>query len=269
MFAITLAALLIMLVSLSGVAFTARNLSEFMERNLSVLVSFSAGVFLVISYGLSVEAVTHASGPLVGLLWIAAGVIMITVLFQLLPSFHHHHDEHSETHRHSPLDARRILISDGIHNLTDGIVLAAAFAVSLPLGIFATASIVLHEVVQEVSEFFVLRQAGYSVRQAIAYNFALSSTILIGAIGGYFMLDIFERIEVPLLGIAAGALLSVVVHDLIPHSVRTAHGTERRVRHILSFIIGVLLMLSINAIVGHVHEEDDHILPHDATADRA
>jgi zinc transporter ZupT len=53
----------------------------------------------------------------------------------------------------------------------------------------------------------VLRQAGFATRKALVINFITSSTILIGAIGGYFLLEKFEAIEPALLGITAGAFL--------------------------------------------------------------
>ncbi len=89
----------------------------------------------------------------------------------------------------------------------------------------------VHELVQEVSEFFVLKQAGYSTKKALLTNFAVSSTILIGSIGGTFLLDTFSELELPLMGIAAGAFLVVVFQDLIPHSVRKAKAKASHLKH--------------------------------------
>lgn len=245
----------VMLMALAGVVVVWKHLGVVIERNLSVLVSFSAGVFLLIAFRLAEEVLGHTHQVYEGVLWIGLGALVVWVAFRFLPSFHHHHDTRSEDCVHAPIDARRILISDGIHNVGDGILLAAAFAVSAPLGIIATLSVLAHEVVQEISEFFVLRQAGLSTSRALLYNFLVSSTILIGAIGGYFLLDTFERIEVPLLGLAGGALLVVVVYDLIPHSIRTSRRTAEYGTHIVWFIIGVMVMYALSSFAGHGHEE--------------
>lgn len=264
-----IASFAVMLVSLAGVLSMSRYLGPLIERNLSILVSFAAGVFLLVSYFLAVEAVEAAPSLEAGLVWVVAGALGLFLLFRLLPGFHHHHDTAVEKHAHSPLDARRILVSDGIHNVGDGILLAAAFAVSGPFGLITALSVLLHEFVQELSEFFVLRQAGYSVRKALAINFAVSGTILIGAVGGFFLLDVFEQLEGPLLGIAAGALAVVVLHDLVPHSIRSSRASARYGRHVLWFTLGALVMLAIALSAGHTHGDDHHNDHHGHTHDEA
>lgn len=186
-----------------------------------------------------------------------AGVILITLIFRLLPSFHHHHDDAHHDHTHSRIDARRIMISDAIHNIGDGILIAATFSISMPLGIATAISILVHEFIQETSEFFVLRQAGLSVKKALLINFAVSGTILIGALGGFFLLESFEMLEVPLLGIAAGSFLVVVLHDLIPDSVRHSRETKKYFKYIAWFLIGIALMVGVNRWLDHAHDVDD------------
>ena len=252
------ASLVVMLASLIGVATVWRRFGGIIERNLGVLVSFSAGVFLLIAYTLAAEVFEHAGSALVGTLWIATGVALALLLFRGMPGFHHHHDTGSETHTHSPIDARRILASDAVHNLGDGVLLAAAFAVSLEVGAITTASVFLHELVQEVSEFFVLRQAGYGVRRALTLNLLVSGTILVGAIGGFFLLAQFEMLEMPIVAVAAGMLLVVVMHDLIPHSIRSGRREAQYSRHLAWFVFGALLMWSISTFVGHEVEAAAH-----------
>lgn len=243
------AAVLVMCASLIGVVSVWRQAGERIERNLHFLISFSAGVFLVIAYHLATETIGHAGSLREGMTWIFAGALGTWVLFKFLPALHAHHG-----HRESGIDTRRLILSDGFHNFGDGIVLAAAFTASSALGAVAAASIFVHELVQEVSEFFVLRAGGYSTKRALALNFAVSSPILIGAVGGYFLLDSFEVLEVPLLGIAAGAFLVVVLHDLIPHSVRDSIARSHHVRHVAWFLIGALLMAGVSALLPHVEE---------------
>jgi len=243
--------LLIMLASVVGVLAVWKQLGATLDRNLHFLVSFSAGVFLIVTYELGQEVLGHTNG----LLWILVGAIFILFIFKLFPFFHHHHDT-EEGHTHSYIDTRRILVGDGIHNIADGILLATAFSVNSSLGMITAASIFVHELVQETSEFFILRQAGYTIKRALYVNFLFSSTILIGAIGGMFLLENFAMFELPLLGISAGAFLVVILHDLIPHSVRTSNTRVHHIKHIVWFLIGVVLMVSINAVTTDSHGQD-------------
>lgn len=258
MFEIILFSFLIMLASLSGVLFVWKTLGNFINKNLRYLVSFSAGVFLFITYLLIVEMFHLSNDIYLSLIWVFTGVLLIAIIFKLLPSFHHHHDEKEEGHSHNKLDARKILISDGIHNIGDGILLTTSTIVSPMIGLVTAISIFIHEFVQEVSEFFVLRQAGYSIKKALKLNFLVSGTILIGAIGSYFLFETFEILEIPLLGIAAGSFIVVVINDLIPHSIRNSKNKTNLNFHLLAFILGILIMIFINSFLDHTHEHNNN-----------
>jgi zinc and cadmium transporter len=159
-------------------------------------------------------------------------------------------------------------VSDGIHNLGDGIVIVASFMASSALGIATTLSIMVHEMLQEISEFFVLRDAGMSVRSALIWNFISSSSILVGAVGAYFLLGQFEALEVPLLGLAAGAYLIVVFHDLIPHSIADAKQFGHIVKHVAYFIIGLMLMSFVMTYLPHPeYEHEDMVLQNSTSHD--
>ncbi len=238
-----------MLASLVGVFFISEGAGNFLKRNMGYLVSFSAGVFLIIAYGLATETLEHASTQAQGVLYIFLGAFGIWILFKLLPGLHDHPEKGSE-HSH-PIDPRRVLVSDAFHNVGDGILLAASFAVSAGLGLAAAASVFVHELLQETSEFFVLRAAGYSVRQALSWSFLVSCTILVGALGGYYFLEVFESLEPVLLGLSAGAFLVVVLGDLIPHSVRDAKSTSHYAAHVAWFVLGALLMFALATFLGH------------------
>jgi zinc transporter ZupT len=135
----------IMLTSLIGVVTVWNRAGALIEKNLDYLVSFSSGVFLVFLFGLATEAIEHAGTLAWGLGWVLAGAVGIWLIFKILPRAHTHlHAEHS----HTPLDARRLLVTDGIHNTADGIFLAASYAVSPALALAAGISILIHEALQ-------------------------------------------------------------------------------------------------------------------------
>ncbi len=247
-----------MLASLSGKLLVWRGAGEFIERNLHLMVTFAAGVFIIFAWQLSAEVFEHLE-PLWAAAWIVVGAIGITLLCKWFPHGHEAHEHDAEHHHeHEHVDAHRMLISDSIHNAGDGILLAASFSVAPAVGFAAALSIFIHEVVQEIAEFFVLRDAGYSVRRALVINLATSSAILIGATGGFVLLGIFEALEGPLLAIATGGVLSVILFDLLPHSVRDARSRSLVPQHIFWFALGCILMFGVTTLVPHKepnHEE--------------
>jgi zinc and cadmium transporter len=246
-----LAALVVMITSLVGIVFVQKTAAKFLEDKLSFLVSFSAGVFLITSGALAFEVFELATSLWVGVLLISLGYFLAWLLQVMLPETHHHHEPNSCGHSHAK--ARNLIIADGIHNMADGVILVTAFSVSPALGLAVTTSVVIHEALQEVSEFFVLKKAGYTSRQALLINFAVSSTILIGVALGYFALA-SHGLEVFLLAISAGFFLHVVIHDLLPK--KSHHeSVSSFAKHIALVATGALIMGFIaNALSeGHVH----------------
>jgi zinc and cadmium transporter len=247
-----IAALAVMMVSLAGIIFTSRKLGSWMERNLPFLATFSIGIFSVITWGLFEESLLH-DGGLIIVLSIAAGALLVHLLAKIIPDAHHHHDPHTG-HSHSHIDARRLLLGDAMHNIGDGLLLVPAFMVSTGLGIATTVGVLLHELVQEISEFFILKEAGYSTKKALIRNFISSSTIFIG-VGLSASLASIEMLEAPLIGLAAGGFMFVILRDLVPHTVSSIREKGRGDKHIQALVFGVLIMLGVNIALPHTHEE--------------
>jgi zinc transporter ZupT len=246
------AATLVMLLSLVGVLFAAGAARRFLEDRLPYLISFSAGVFLVTAGGLALEVLELARSWVWGAVLIAAGYVVAWAIHYLLPETHHHHDPHC--HEGHGKSARKLLIGDALHNVADGIILVPAFLVSPVLGGAVTLSIVIHETLQEVAEFFVLRRAGYTTKQALLLNFATASTVFIG-VGLAYLALVTTDLEIILLAFSAGFFFHVVVHDLWPQQRHRQAVSGSHVIHGLLLAVGIALMLAIGLLIkdAHVH----------------
>ena len=246
-----------MMVSLVGKICTYGIARRFMEERLAYLVSFSAGVFLITAGALVLEVFEIFKGNVViAILLVLSGYGLAWMLQILMPETHHHHGTDDSDCGHGTGGARKLLIGDAIHNVTDGIILVPAFLVSPALGLAVTVSIVIHETLQEISEFFVLKQAGYSTKRALLLNFITSSTILVGVVVSYLAVASHE-LEGVLLAVAAGFFLHVVAHDLLPK--RHQHVSSREfLRHAGLVLVGLVAMYGITTYLteGHVHGEE-------------
>ncbi len=255
LFEVLMAALAVMLVSLTGVIFVQKIARGFLENKLSFLVSFSAGVFLVTAGALGLEVFELVSSIWTGVFLIVAGYFLAWGLHFLLPETHHHHDAKcSLPHK----TARKLIIGDSIHNIADGVIIVTAFTAAPALGLAATVSIIIHEALQEVSEFFVLRQAGYSIKKALIVNFSVSSTILIGVALGYLVL-VSHDLEILLLALSSGFFAHVVIHDLLPKHSHQENSTQF-LKHLLLVLVGAVLMGTIAAELSesHTHGEAEY-----------
>jgi len=128
------------------------------------------------------------------------------------------HSNHDEGHRHhaeatiGPL----VLIADGVHNLVDGVVIAAAFAASPALGLSTTLAVAAHELPHELSDFAVLLEAGYSRKRALLLNVGASLSTLVGALFASLALDKAEGLLPLALGVAAGSFIYIAIAALVP-----------------------------------------------------
>ncbi len=176
------------------------------------MVSFSTGALLGAALlGMLPRAIESLDGARVFVV-VLSGLVVFFVLEKLLV-WRHCHKQDCDFHASSgPL----LVFGDAIHNLIDGVVLAAAFLESPALGLAATVSTVAHEVPQELGEFMVYLHGGWSRRRALAVNVATSLTTFVGAVLGYFFLSEMSAARPYLMAFAAAGFLYVALADLIP-----------------------------------------------------
>jgi len=109
-----------------------------------------------------------------------------------------------------------IVVGHTVHNFVDGVLIAAAFMQSTPLGVITTLAIVAHEIPQEVGDFLILLHSGYSRAKALALNLLSSAATLVGGALGYFGLQLVAGWQPALLGVVAASMIYIAVADLIP-----------------------------------------------------
>jgi zinc and cadmium transporter len=201
------------------------------------LVSYATGTLLGAAFlGMIPAGLKQAPAPAL-MATVLAGMVLFFVLEKLV-LWRHCHDSECEVHsRAGPL----ILIGDAFHNFVDGVVIAAAFLTSIPLGITASFAVIAHEVPQEVGDFAILLDSGYSRARALLLNGLSSVTTLPGAVLAYFWLG-ETRAAVPyILAISAASFIYIAAADLIP-------GLHRQVTAAASLRQLVLLLAGIGTI---------------------
>ncbi|HEY5138631.1 MAG TPA: ZIP family metal transporter [Methylococcales bacterium] len=102
------------------------------------------------------------------------------------------------------------------HNFVDGVVIAAAFLTSIPLGITTALAVIAHEVPQEAGDFAILLDSGYSRKKAFVLNGLSSITTLPGALIAYFWLAETHEAVPYILAISAASFIYIATADLIP-----------------------------------------------------
>lgn len=108
------------------------------------------------------------------------------------------------------------IVGDAVHNLIDGMLIAASFMVSVPIGITTTIAIVLHEIPQEIGDFGILVNGGLSIRRALMFNLIAALMAFVGAVATILIGGHLENYVVYLLPITAGGFIYIAGPDLIP-----------------------------------------------------
>lgn len=170
--------------------------------------------------------------------------IFIFFIFEKVLHFHHEDCFHDEAPH--PI-GRLILISDGVHNFIDGIVIGASFLVSVPVGIATTIAVILHEVPQEVGDFGILLHSGYTKNRALWLNFLSGFTALLGLLVVFFLQEFAGTLIQWLLPITAGGFIYVAMSDLIPelHKNKTLKHSFLQVLAIALGVASMLLLLKL------------------------
>lgn len=181
-------------------------------RLVPVLVSYATGTLLgaaflgMIPAGLESAPVTPVTATVLG------GMVLFFTLEKLV-LWRHCHAEHCEVHSQA---APLILIGDSFHNFVDGVVIAAAFLTSIPLGVTASLAVIAHEVPQEVGDFAILLDGGYGRTKAMVLNGLSAAATLPGAVAAYFWLAETHRLVPYVLALSASSFIYIATADLIP-----------------------------------------------------
>jgi len=225
---------------------------KIISKVLPFSVSFATGALLSVSF---VGLIPHALED-VGMenfhtlsITIMGGLLFFFMLEKMVLWRHCHHDDcegHVDVHAHSHKSAGTlILVGDTVHNFVDGVLIAAAFLTDIHLGVVTALAVTTHEIPQEIGDFAILLQSGFTRKKAILYNVISSFATLVGGLLAYFWMADFEHLLPYILAFAAASFIYIAVADLIP----TLH---KRVSPAAAFEqIG--LILSGILIIGWLH----------------
>jgi zinc and cadmium transporter len=237
---------LVSIVSLIGI-FTFLVRSKRLDSILLLLVSFSVGaLFGDVFIHLLPEAFGDtSSNTLVGL-YVLSGILFSFAVEKFI-HWRHCHTPEGKHHHHS--FAYMSLVGDSVHNFIDGLIIAGAYFVSIPVGIATTVAVILHEIPQEIGDFGILLHGGFSRSKALFFNFLTALTAVAGAIIGIIMSSI-ESLMIFLIPFAAGNLIYIAGTDLIPQLHDSSSCDNHRIirrsaSQIFIIILGIAVMMSM------------------------
>jgi zinc and cadmium transporter len=238
---IVITTILIALIAFIGI-FTLAMKERLLNKILLVLISLSAGALMGGAFLHLLPEAVESSAEANIFLFVLVGFILFFIIEKVL-YWRHCHKGKCDVHTFHYMN----LIGDSIHNFIDGLIIAASFIVSLPLGLTTAIAIAAHEVPQEIGDFGVLVYGGFEKKKALLINFAIALVAVAGGIIGYFISKSIEQAVVFLLPFAAGGFIYIAATDLIPE-IRKEADIKKSLTTIAVFICGILIMWLIKVL---------------------
>jgi len=221
------------------------------ERAQDTLFGFGAGVMLAAcSFSLIIPGIqaaraggagAWAAGGSVGAA-ILLGALVLLLMERLLP---HEHFIKGVEGGHASRTLRRtwlFVFAIGLHNLPEGLAIGVAYAGGDALRASALATgIAIQDVPEGLVVAVALLAAGY--RRTLAVGLGMASGLVepVGAVLGAAVVSTSASLLPWGLGFAAGAMLFVISHEIIPESHRKGHEAWATGGLMLGFVIMMLL----------------------------
>jgi ZIP family zinc transporter len=221
---------------------------------LALILGFSAGVMLYISFLELLPLAIDKAGPLIGNLAFFIGIIFIAILDIVVPheykeehkAFSHelnveeHHVKHridekfqsGKKNRRSMMFHAGILTALGIaiHNFPEGLaVFSSVVAGDITLGLLVAIAVALHNIPEGIIVYIPIHEATGDARRAFLASLFSGLAEPLGALIGYTILAPFMNptLLASLLAFAAGIMVYISLDELLPasHQYGSAHLT--------------------------------------------
>jgi zinc transporter ZupT len=169
-----------------------------------------------------------------------------------------HHSHHFKGISNASM-AANILISDGIHNFIDGVLIGATFSESVVTGVTTSVAIAFHEIPQEIGDFKLLVQSGFSIKKAFFFNFISASAAILGAIVGAAASHGAEEFANHFLPFAAGQFLYLALGEVYPELRRLVKTNRDKIHMLAASCVGVGIIVGLTYLPWqHSHGEEGH-----------
>lgn len=225
------------------------------HRTLAHLISFATGTLLGVTFlELLPHALKHPSsgGPERIMATVLGGILVFFVLEKALIWRHAHHAEDDPGHAHAhPAPHGRhagalIMVGDSFHNFLDGVLLTAVFVSDVRLGVLTGLAMIAHEIPQELGDFAIMLESGFSRLMTFALNGVSSLAMIAGALLAWWNIATIQAYLPFVLAFTSASFLYIAVADLIPALHRGIRVRES-IAQLVLIASGVLLTVLFHA----------------------
>lgn len=230
-------------------------LRDVAQRTQDVMLGFAAGMMLAASSfslilpGLAAAREVTGSGPFAAatvVIGLGLGVLLMLGLDKFTPH------EHETVGRQGPQSERinrvwLFVLAITLHNLPEGMAIGVGFANGdLNVGIPLASAIAIQDIPEGLAIALALRVTGLSALKAMLVAVGSGLMEPIGSLIGLGISSGFAIAYPISLGLAAGAMIFVVSHEVIPETHRNGHQTSAT----LGLMGGFAVMMFLDTALG-------------------
>jgi ZIP family zinc transporter len=213
------------------------------RTGVAVGIGFSAGIMLVISFVELLPEAADAAGILETLSVASLGAMVLFSLHFIIPHTHLVEEKDgigSQTLRTAYLVVFGLIL----HDLPEGFAMANSYIASPSLGVLVAVAIALHNLPEE---FAMAVPAVLLKRKKFLYGSAFVSALAepVGAIVGLISVDLVPTLNPHFMAFAAGAMIFVSLHELVPMARRYGRLPLFGVGFGLSIVVYLILIAII------------------------
>jgi len=211
------------------------------EKNIIFSASFAAGLMILISIFELIPAAAKDIGLSKLFFWLTLGIAIIWLADWAIP--HLHSIKEIKKHQDKHLVQISYLIAIGLilHDFPEGFAIPSSFIDSSSLGFLVVIATFIHN----VPEGYILTMSQTeSCGRSFCYKAAALSMLatFLGSVLAINLLTVFNNLNPIFLSLAAGAMLFIAVHELLPESFKY--------HHIKNFSFGIVCAMFVYFTLG-------------------
>lgn len=210
------------------------------EKKLAALLGGAAGIMLVVVLFDLLPSALKYGNIFITILGFVSGLIVLFTLDKIFSRFTSR--EPAQKRDQAYLRKMGYLIAAGIalHDLPEGIAIAVGYSAEETLGFSLAVAIGMHNIPEGMAVAAPMKMAGVSSLLIIGLTLFVALFTPLGALIGFILVSLSEHSMAYLLALAGGAMAYIVAVELIPESMGRHPNYAK-----LGVLIGAIIMLGI------------------------
>jgi len=225
------------------------------DKMIGIFLSFSGGVMISIAFVELIPEAIELSNIAIMVAGLFAGAVLVFGLHYLMDYISKSggksklHDTFAEYFHSGDMISKKssmlrsgmiMLFAIGLHNVPEGLAMGAAGNYNARLGLTLAIIIGLHNIPEGMAVSAPLILGGLSKIKAIVITLIAGATTVLGAVVGVLIGSISDVAVALSFGAAAGAMLYVVLGEILPQSIVMSKDRVPTIFAFLGIVIGML-----------------------------